>query len=310
MLTDFSPLLITLFAFGAVAAAVFVIGQFIAVHVRVQKRMAIPGRGARAAATSGLGSSFDWLVSTYFDEKRFGLVGSVRTKLRRELVLAGFFRADAINYYIFARMAVAVILPTAAYLLTEQLLPGAEWYLKLAVVAVAIMLGVLGPDAYIARRQRKLQQGFRIVFPDMLDLIVVCVDAGLSLESALDRISGQIAREDSHLGMNLALMGAEMRAGRSTIDALGSLADRVGIIEARSLVAMLRQSIELGTDVGDALRVYSNEMRDRRLLRAEERANQLPVKMVGPLGLFIFPVILGIVLLPVVIRLFTALSTM
>ena len=101
-----------------------------------------------------------------------------------------------------------------------------------------------------------------------------------------------------------------MRAGRSTMDALGSLADRIGIDEARSLVAMLRQSIELGTDVGDALRVFSDEMRDRRLLRAEERANQLPVKMVGPLGLFIFPVILGLVLLPVVIRLFTAFSTM
>jgi tight adherence protein C len=308
MLTDFSPLLITVFAFGAVATAVFVIGQFVAIQIRLQKRTAMPGRNARAA--SGLASSFDSLVSTYFDEKRFGVVGSVRTKLRRELVRAGFFRADAINYYIFARMVVAVILPTAAYLLTEQFLTGSEWYLKLGVVAVAIMLGVLGPDAYIARRQRKLQQGFRIVFPDMLDLIVVCVDAGLSLEAALDRISGEMTRQNRHLGINLALMGAEMRAGRSTIDALGSLADRITIDEARSLVAMLRQSIELGTDVGDALRVFSDEMRDRRLLRAEERANQLPVKMVGPLGLFIFPVILGLVLLPVTIRLFAALSLM
>jgi tight adherence protein C len=105
-------------------------------------------------------------------------------------------------------------------------------------------------------------------------------------------------------------MGAEMRAGRSTIDALGSLAERICIAEARSLVAMLRQSIELGTDVGDALRVFGDEMRDRRLLRAEERANQLPVKMVGPLGMFIFPVILGLVLLPVLIRLYTVFSVL
>jgi tight adherence protein C len=305
MLTDFSPLLITVFAFGAVATAVFVIGQFVAFQIRLQKRIAVPRRDTKMA--SSLASGFDSLVSTYFNEKRFGVVGSVRTKLRGDLVRAGFFRADAINYYIFARLAVAIILPTAAYLLTEQLLTGAEWYLKLAVVAVAIMLGVLGPDAYIARRQRKLQQGFRIVFPDMLDLIVVCVDAGLSLEAALDRISGEMTRQNRHLGMNLALMGAEMRAGRSTIDALGSLADRISIDEARSLVAMLRQSIELGTDVGDALRVFSDEMRDSRLLRAEERANQLPVKMVGPLGLFIFPVILGLVMLPVIIRLFSVL---
>jgi tight adherence protein C len=167
---------------------------------------------------------------------------------------------------------------------------------------------VLGPDAYIARRKRVLHLGYRIAFPDMLDLLVVCIDAGLSLEAALDRISGEIGRQNRHLGANLQIMGAEMRAGRSTIDALASFADRLGLDEARSLAAMLRQSIELGTDVGDALRVFSDDMRDRRLMRAEERANQLPVKMVGPLGLFIFPVILGIAMVPVIIRLLTVLK--
>jgi tight adherence protein C len=88
------------------------------------------------------------------------------------------------------------------------------------------------------------------------------------------------------------------------VDALSSLADRLGLDEAHSLVAILRQSVELGTDVGEALRVFSDEMRDRRLLRAEERANELPVKMVAPLALFIFPVILGLVLVPVLLRLF------
>jgi len=308
MLTDLSPLLISALAFGSVAIAVFVIGQFVSLHVRLQKRIAVPGRATRAP--SRLASNFDSLISTYFDEKRFGVAGSVRTKLRRDLVRAGFFRPDAINYYIFARFAVAGIVPTAAYLLTQQLLTGGPWYLKLLIVAVAIMLGVLGPDAYIARRQRKLQEGFRTTFPDMLDLMVVCIDAGLSLEGALDRVSREIARQNRHLGINLLLMGAEMRVGRSTVDALASLADRIGIDEAHSLVAMLRQSIELGTDVGDALRVFSEEMRDRRLFRAEERANELPVKMVGPLGGFIFPVILGLVLLPVMIRLYKVLNGM
>src|SRR5207245_5643662 len=104
MLTDFSPLLITFFAFGAVATAVFVIGQFLAVQVRLQKRIGVPRKDNRAAPS--LASSFDSLVSTFFDEKRFGVEGSVRNQLRRELVRAGFFRPDAINYYIFARVAV------------------------------------------------------------------------------------------------------------------------------------------------------------------------------------------------------------
>src|SRR5947208_15437327 len=104
------------------------------------------------------------------------------------------------------------------------------------------------------------------------------------------------------------IIGAATGAGRRSFDALVSLADRLGLDEAHSLVAILRQSIELGTDVGEALRVFADEMRDRRLLRAEERANQLPVKMVGPLGLFIFPVILGLVMLPVLLRLMQVLS--
>src|SRR5260370_21554864 len=147
-----------------------------------------------------------------------------------------------------------------------------------------------------------------MVLGGWLDVWVGGMEAGLSLEGALDRVSGEITRQNRHLGANLQILSAERRAGRSTIDALDSLADRLGLDEARSLSAMLRQSIELGTDVGDALRVFSDDMRDSRLMRAEERANQLPVKMVGPLGLFIFPVILGIAMVPVIIRLITVLK--
>jgi tight adherence protein C len=110
--------------------------------------------------------------------------------------------------------------------------------------------------------------------------------------------------------MNLLLMGAETRAGRSTIDALASFADRLGLDEARSFVATLRQSVELGSNVADGLRAFSDEMRDKRLLRAEEHANQLPVKMVLPLGICIFPVILMVVLLPIGVKLVAAFGQM
>jgi tight adherence protein C len=138
--------------------------------------------------------------------------------------------------------------------------------------------------------------------------MVVCIDAGLSLEAALDRISREMIKKHRALGMNLLLMGAETRAGRGIIDALSSFADRLGLDEARSFAATLRQSVELGSDVGDALRAFSDEMRDKRLLRAEERANKLPVKMVLPLGLCIFPVILLVVLLPIIVKLLVVFS--
>src|SRR5437588_8128324 len=302
MSQELSIHLITILAFGAVAIGVYAIAQFLSVQIRVHQRVAAQGQtaaqGRDAEAAPGLASGFDALVSTLFEEKRFGVEGSVRTKLRRELIRACFFRVDAIKYYIFARIATVVVLAIAV-LFAEQFMVNSAWYLKLRLAALALSLGLMGPDAYIARRIRKLHLEYRIAFPDMLDLLVVCIDAGLSLEGALDRISGEIRRQNRYLGTNLRILGAERRAGRSTIDALASLADRLGLDEARSLAAMLRQSIELGTDVGDALRFFSDDMRDRRLLRAEERANQLPVKMVGPMGLFIFPVYLVNALTPV-----------
>jgi tight adherence protein C len=303
MLTELAPTLIALLAFGAVAAVVFVVGQLISTQARVQQRLGTPTRGTGVASEPGFAQGLEAVVNKYFDEKRFGFEGSVRSNLRRELVRAGFFSPKAINYYIFFRLVAAVVLPATAYFLAQELLINKPWYLKFAVVTVAILLGVVGPDGYIARRQRMMHDQYRLDFPDLLDLMVVCMDAGLSLEAAMERLSPQIAAQNKALGTNMMLLGAEIRAGRSTMEALDSLADRLGLDEARSFAGMLRQSIELGTDLSDALRVFGDEMRDRRLFRAEERANQLPVKMVAPLGMFIFPVILLTVMLPVILRL-------
>ncbi|MEW6641888.1 MAG: type II secretion system F family protein [Pseudomonadota bacterium] len=307
MVPDLQLSLVALLAFGAVTAVVFVLGQHLATRARVQNRVVAPLNAVDAARKSATWN-FDRLVASYFDEKKFGVDGSIRAKLRRDLVRAAFFNPRALNYYILARLASVVVITSSAYVVAATLMVEYGWSVKFLVVAVAMLVAVLGPDAYLSRRQRMMQDGYRLDFPDFLDLIVVCVDAGLSLEAAMDRVAPQIGEQNRALGTNLMLLGAEVRAGRSTMDALDSLADRLGIEEARSFAGMLRQSIELGTDVGDALRAFGDEMRDRRLLRAEERANQLPVKMVLPLGMFIFPVILMTVMLPVMLRLSSVLK--
>ncbi len=258
---------------------------------------------------SSLLGGLNAVIVKYFDEKRFKVDGPARSKLRLGLFRAGFFHPNAINYYIFWRIGFVVALPLVAYVIAETLLADKSSLAKLGLVAISTVLGILGPDAYISRRQGKLAQEYATTFPDLLDLMVVCVDAGLGLESGLDRISGEMLKKSRALGMNLLLLGAETRAGRSTIDALASFGDRLGLDEARAFVGTLRQSIELGSDVGDALRVFSDEMRDKRLLRAEEQANKLPVKMVIPLGACIFPVILLVILLPVMIKLTTVFRT-
>ncbi len=294
------PLIVAILSFGTVSAVAFLIGQYVWVQSRIQRRLSLPTPASNPAMAQP--SALDGFIARHFDVKRFGIDESIRGKLRRELVQAGYFRNDAVNYYIFSRLMAVIILPLLGYIVVETFLPGLSQLLKLAVVSISALLGIVGPDGYLARRKRMLAQQYRLVFPDLLDLLVVCVDSGLSLEAALDRITGEMVKQNRPLGLNLMMMGAEMRAGRSTIDALNSLADRLDLDEARSFVLVLRQSVELGSDVAESLRIFSDEMRDKRIMRAEESANKLPVKMVAPLGLFIFPVILMVVMLPLALR--------
>jgi tight adherence protein C len=301
---DYLPFDVGLLAFGAVTLAVATVGRYIAAQAHLQRRLTTPvyrpmeevARRKRALQS---------FITRHFDERRFGVDSRLREKLRRQLVQAGIFRADALNYYIFARVFLVVSLPSLAYAAVDLLFADQPWLFSVALISISFMLAIVGPDAYLSRRQRIVQERYRQLFPDFLDLLTVCVDAGLGLEAAFDRITPVIIRQSRQFGLNVLMLVAETRAGRITVDALGSFADRIGLDEAHSFVLVLRQSLELGSDVGETLHVFSDEMREKRLLRAEEAANKLPVKMVLPLGLFIFPVILLVALLPIVIRLVT-----
>lgn len=305
-MTDWTPFLVAVLAFSAMSGVIFVAGQYYLQEAKIRQRLPISSPHTESPEQE-LGGNISRFVARHFDEKRFGVDDTWRGKLRLNLVRAGYFRNDAINLYLLWRVAALVLLPVMAYLFIDLLFRGSSLTSRLVIVAVAVGIGVVGPDAFISRKQRRLSAEYRILFPDFLDLLVVCTDAGLTLESAVNRVTREIGgRRNRIFGINLALMSAEMGAGRSFIEAVGALAERLMIPEARSLVALLRQSTELGSNVGESLRVFGDEMRDKRLLRAEEQANKLSVKMILPLALFIMPVVLMVVLLPVAIRLFSA----
>jgi tight adherence protein C len=299
---QFTPTIVTFLSFGAVLAIVLVVGQFFVTQGQIQRRLPTPIHDGVALEETRV-RLLQAFVANHFTDSRFGVDATLRGRLRRELLRAGFFRNDALNYYLFFRMALPVILPVGVYLIMLFVVPIAPWYVKLVAVCIAIVAAAIGADIYLARRQRRLAQRYREIFPDFLDLLVVCVDAGLSLDAALARVTGPLVKQSREFGLNLMLAGSEMRAGRRPVEALDSLSDRLMIDEAQSLVLVLRQSLDLGSNIADTLRVLGEEMRDRRVLRAEENANKLPVKLSLPLTLFIFPVILIIVSYPVVIRL-------
>ena len=196
-----------------------------------------------------------------------------------------------------------MLTPSLVLLGSALLLSDLSTFKFVLAAAASAGVGVLGPDAYLSRRQSWQIAEYRLNFPDLLDLLTVCVTAGLTVEASFERIRDRLSKRSRALGHNIELMGTEMRAGRSSVDALSAFADRLGLEEAASFVAVLRHSVELGGDVATTLREFSEDMRSKRMLLAEKKANELPVKMVIPLALGIFPVILMIVLLPVILKL-------
>jgi tight adherence protein C len=294
--------------FLSVVLATIVIGNLTTTWLGIRRR-ALDGReiSAAQAGTTAEESLFGAGAGGYFD----GLLPANETEkseLRKFLNLAGFYGRGAPAIYQLVRIGTAVLFGMATALFYGRLFPNHPFA---AVVGASTVLAVLGyylPRSVVSLRRDGLCEEHRQGFPDFMDLLIICVEAGIGIDSAIERVSGDLSRGYPSLARNLKFMTAEMRAGRSTRDSLDNLATRLGIDEAKSFATLLRQSEELGSSLVQSLRVYSDEMRAKRLARAEEKAMALPAKLVIPLGLFIFPVILGITMLPVAIKIFSALK--
>jgi tight adherence protein C len=299
---DITPILIALIAFASVTAIVFVVGRYMESQAAMQRRLSLADPTSVSKGLTVPSNIFGSLAARV-DEKKFGIEGVLRNKLRRDLLRAGYFSDQAVRLYVIARLGMVLVFPTVVFIFFKVFASDLDTYLNILMVAISVLIAIGGVDAFIARRRRLFQQQYRENFPDLIDMLVVCSDAGLSLDAAFHRIGLEISKRSPALGTNLAILGAETRAGRSMEEALNGFSERVNLDEARAFAIMLRQSLDLGSDIGDTLRVYSDEMRGKRLLRAEENANKLPVKMVLPLGALIFPVILMVILLPIMINL-------
>ena len=219
---------------------------------------------------------------------------------RRDLIQAGFFDAGAVQWYYAARLLLAAALPVSCLIVAPLIgMPAALAFFCAAALGI---IGLLIPKIYIERRAKRLQRESINGFPDFMDIMMICLEAGLSVPAALDRVSRELSQTYPHLATNLHLATLELRAGQTLVDTMDHLSDRLGIDDVASLAVLLRQSEELGSSLADALRVYSSESRDKRMSRAEEKAHALPVKLTIPLGLFIFPVMMIFIMLPLIIR--------
>jgi tight adherence protein C len=224
---------------------------------------------------------------------------------RRKLIQAGFMQPSAVTTFYAVKTVSAAAFGLGVLLLVPLVIRDIPPVNLLPIAVVALVVGYLLPawlvDARTAKRKRLIREGF----PDGLDLLLICVEAGLGLDAAIARVGAELERAHPILAQQFRLVGTELRAGRSREEALRGLRERTGVDDVGSLVTLLVQSDELGTSIGQALRVHAFEMRAKRLLKAEEKAHKIPVKLAFPLMFGLIPVIFMVTLTPAVIKFIT-----
>src|SRR6202162_2819295 len=257
------------------------------------------GSGRRSLRYSGVRAAQKLVAYT---TKHYSSVDSKDVKiLRARLVQAGVYNPHGTAYFFLARGAGALGLALAAFFVLPMF--GIVTTMSFWVfVMVGGVLAYLVPSFYLARRIKGKRLEHQAGFPDFMDLLVVCADAGLAMEAALDRVGRELGDSYPSLSANIYMATLEIRAGRSLSEALEHFGERLGLAEARSFATLLQQSEEVGSSLTDALRVYSDDMRHQRLSRAEEKAYSLPAKLSVPLTLCVFPVVIIVIMLPVYVR--------
>jgi tight adherence protein C len=222
------------------------------------------------------------------------------SRVQQTLMQAGYRRSGAVAAYFGTRLAMLTALGAAAIFGT--LTVGAPPAALILTGAVGATFGWVAPQYYVKRRIRKRQLSLQRALPDTLDLLVVCVEAGLGLNQALVRVSEEIEHVSEIMSEELVLANLEIRAGTPRDEALRNLGERTGLGDLKSLTAMLVQTDRFGTSIATALRVHSDTMRTKRRQRAEEAAAKTTIKLVFPLVLFIFPAMFVVILGPAVLH--------
>jgi len=306
MFRDNASLLIAVLVFLATGTTAFSAMAFVRVRGAVKQRTTRLMDDGSSAATSSRSLRYSSLKAVThlieYTTKHYAAGNDDNMKaLQRRLIQAGIYNPRGVAYFFIARTVMAVGLAIIVFAVLPLVTSHGGSFRWLMVIAGGI-IGYVAPSVYVDRSIAARKQEHRSGFPDFMDLLVVCADSGLAMEAALDRVGREIGDSYPSLSANIHMTNLEIRAGRPLKDSLERFADRLSLEEARSFATLINQSIDLGSSITDALRVYSDDMRHKRLSYAEEKAYALPAKLSIPMILCIFPVIFVVILLPVFIR--------
>jgi tight adherence protein C len=305
LFTDSSMLPLVLL-FLAVFIGVLTVPRLVTSRSPVERRLAPTGQITQVEGAPSLRpgeSTSMWSQMLAGLEKRAIPTNETeRTTARVRLLQAGFGGPNAVRNYFALRLLLSVILPVAFLFLAPMFTRNLPVEKVMVITVCLLVAGLYLPAAFVSNRVRNRQSAVQEGFPDALDMLMVCVEAGLGLDAAFTRVGAQMATAHPVLAEEFGLVSLELRAGKSREAAMRNFAERIGTTEITSFVVLLIQSDQLGTSVAQTLRVQAEEMRIKRMLRAEEKAHMLPVKLSIPLVLCLLPAMIAVAVLPGIIR--------
>ncbi len=297
--------LILLLIFGAVAAVVLFVSSAASRRMRVSRELAAlsgDGVGPTQESLTRKRSEGVWAsMVKRIESAGLNLGDTAESDIAKQLKAAGYDSQSAPRVYTLVRLMMLFALP-GLFLLFAWFRPEPPSVLQLYLgSAILMVMGLYLPNLFIRAKADRRREEIVNGFPDSLDLMLVCVEAGLGLEAALDRVGREMANTHPRIAELLTQTTLLMRAGATREDSLRKLGDTSGVDEIKSFATLLIQSDKLGTSLATTLRVYSSEMREARRLRAEEKAHRLPVLLSIPLVVFMLPTMIGVIIGPAIV---------
>jgi tight adherence protein C len=238
---------------------------------------------------------------------RFNLLEELNnTVMVKKLRMAGYRGQGPVVTFVAAQVIIPGLIFVAttvfAFVVPKQV--EYPFFAKLSAVMAATLVGYYAPGLYVKNKVNKRQTAVRRAWPDALDLLLICVESGMGLESALAKVADEIVVQCPELAQEFTLMTAELSYLSDRHKAYENLAERIGLDAVKALVISLKQSEKYGTSLGQSLRVLAQETRDQRMSAAEKKAAALPPKLTVPMILFFLPVLFAIIMTPALIQVF------
>lgn len=256
------------------------------------------GESLRSQATKGAWAQ----LATAVEASGLSLSDTNDQRLSVKLRQAGFSSPYAPRIFTLARLAMVFLLPGCYVLFTYSAGSPPSFFRLYVVGSLLAILGLYLPNLFVQARADRRREEIVNGFPDCLDLLLVCVESGLGIEAAMDRVGREMVLSQPLVAELLSITTLQLRAGASREEAFRRLAEAASVEEIRSFTTLLIQSDKLGTSIASTLRVYAAEMREKRRMRAEEKAHRLPVLISIPLVVCMLPVMIGVLMLPAAVR--------